>query len=109
MPCVATLLLFLLMFCVPLARCLSLAGKSLKKEVFAAFSSDRSDTVGDDVTEAHQRQHPHMHLTGLMFHNCTQKFVKRTKSRVAYAETRICAAPRETPFQREGKEMNNKD
>lgn len=94
------------MFCVPLARCLSLA---VKKEVFAAFSSDRSDTVGDDVTEAHQRQHPHMHLTGLMFHNCTQKFVNRTESQMAYAETTIGAAPRETPFQREVKGLNNKD
>lgn len=79
--------------------------------MFAAFSSDRSDTVGDDVTEAYQRQHPHMHLTGLMFHNCTQKFVNWTERNVAYVETRICAVPKKkkNPFPQEMKGMNNKD
>lgn len=48
---------------------------SLETEAFAAFSSVRSDTVGDDVMEAYQRQHPHMHLPGLMLRNCAQKFV----------------------------------
>lgn len=48
---------------------------SLETEAFAAFSSVRSDTVGDDVMEAYRRQHPHMHLPGLMLHNCAQKFV----------------------------------
>ncbi|KAG7228695.1 hypothetical protein INR49_008473 [Caranx melampygus] len=49
-----------------------------------------SGTVGDDVMEAYQRQHPHMHLTGLMFHNCTQKFVNDTERKVLYVETDLC-------------------
>lgn len=54
--------------------------KWLEKEAFSTVSSDRSGTVGDDVTEAYQRQHPHMHLPGLMFHNCTQKSLSTQRS-----------------------------
>lgn len=61
--------------------------------MFAAFSSVRSDTVGDDVTEAYQRQHPHMHLPGLMFRNCTQKFVNQTEHEAAYVETELSGKP----------------
>lgn len=91
------------------ARCLLFRKKSLEKEAFSAVSSDRSDTVGDDVTEAYQRQHPHTHLPGLMFHNCTKKkkFVNPTECIVASAETRRIWA--EIHFGGEMKGMNNKD
>lgn len=80
--------------------------KSLEKEVFAAFSSVRSDTVGDDVMEAYQRQHPHMHLTGLMFHNCTRKSFSTKQGHMSRLESELW---RKTHFSKKWRERTIKN
>lgn len=57
-----------------------------EKEVFSAVSPVRSDTVGDDVMEAYQRQQPHTHLPAF---NALQSHTKVCQlTQLEVAETR---------------------